>query len=113
MQRALPTGGVQLALVPHDRARVLVNVPWLSWVAGLRYLALHGVVPIAELALPGVGLGEVDPGKMADDFARGTVEHLRTRRLIDAPPNHEFWPALRRVAGESFYVGWFAARRGK
>jgi hypothetical protein len=99
-----------------DIASSVVNVTRSHWLDGLRYLAVTGVVPIAELALPCTVTdlaGREDPGKLCDEFARGHVEHVRTRKELLAPDSHAVWAALRRAAGQGFYVGWFAGRGRK
>lgn len=104
----LPTlGSVQVVMMPSVGGSLIVDMNEEQWLEGMRHLAANGLVPIAELALPSIG-GDEDPGKLADDFARGAVRDLMTSGEIEAPENHALWTHVRRIAGQSFFVGWFA-----
>ena len=120
-RRSPVMGDVQIKIVSLAAARqggdgMTVNIDGEAWVDGLRYLAARQVIPLVDLALPrmleanDIEELKLDPGKVADEFAKTTVEHARASGIVEAPEGHEFWAALRRYCGQSFYVGWFAGR---
>jgi hypothetical protein len=112
-EAALSPTGVQLSIAHRGGAATIADLTLEQWLDGVRYLAAHELIPIAELAMPGgvAFVGEVDPGRLADDFARSAAEHLATSRAIEAPENHALWSQIRKLAAQGFYVGWFASAR--
>ena len=102
---------VQLCL-PRAEEWSVVNIRPEVWLDGCRYLAANELLPIAELALPAVSLvDEVDPGKLADEYALQAIEHARSANLM--PDGYQVYQLARRLAGQGFYVGWFARARGQ
>jgi len=122
--RSLPVGdsdGVQLQIALRgeepdgkgERPLLVVNIRRAQWLDGCRYLAANGVLPVAEMALPCAELpDDADPGRLAEAYARQTIETTMHNHVIEAPENHAIWSQLRRFTGQGFVVGWFAARRG-
>jgi predicted aminopeptidase len=105
-----------IALPSCEVDRVRAYVSWDEWVVGLRILALRGVVPIAEMAQSETGRPQLtgDPSVMANRYAAASVEHARAAGRVMAPVDHAFWNEGRLLAGQGFYVGYFAgiASRG-